>query len=173
MEGNLELEVDSDIEKIRFYFDNIVCVSIMCFSVVTFNQNHTLFTIALALSIFVFLMLSRPLFNIYSDKIEIILKGFWEFNTHTHVFYYDDIASINTTFRFEYSRFFLREFMIATNNRGPVGNYFTIQPKNGKKVGCVIDTPKKDLIAAFELVKKLSGNKFEIIDLYRDYPLWQ
>lgn len=171
MEGNLELQVDPDIEKIRFYTDNIVCVCVMCFSIAMFDRNHTLFTIALVSSIFVFLMLSRSLFNIYDDKIEIISKGFWEFNTHTHVFYYNDIASINTTFRFEYSRFFFSEFMIATNTHGPVGNHFTIQPKNGKKVGCVIDAPKKDLIDAFELVKKLSGNKFEIIDLYRNYPL--
>ena len=173
MEGNLELQVDADIEKIRFYFDNIFCVSIMCFSVVMFNQNHIFFTIVFVLSTVVFLILSRSLFNIYDDKIEIISKGFWEFNTQTHIFYYDDIASINTTFRFENSRSFFNEFMIAMNNRGPVGNYFSIQPKKGKKLDCVIDAPKKDLIEAFELVKKLSGNKFEIIDLYRDYPLLQ
>lgn len=173
MEGNLELQVDSDIDKFRFYFDNIFCVLVMCFSVVTFNQNTTFFSIVLALSVFVFLILSRPLLNIYSDKIEIISKGFWEFNTRTHVFYYDNIASINTTFRFKYSRFFFTEFIIATDNRGPVGNYFTIQPKDGKKVDFIIDTPKEDLIKAFELVKKLSGKSFEIIDLYRKYPLLQ
>lgn len=173
MEGNLELQVDSDIDKIRFYFDNIVCIFLICFSVAMFNRNHLFFTIVLVLSTFVFLVLTRSLFNIYDDKIEIILKGFWGFNTHTHIFYYDDIASINTTFRFEYSRFFFTEFYIAMNTHGPVGNYFIVQPKNGKKVSCVIDTPKKDLIDAFELVKKLSGNKFEIIDLYRNYSLWQ
>jgi hypothetical protein len=63
--------------------------------------------------------------------------------------------------------------MIAIDDHGPVGNYFTIQPKDGKKVGFIIDTPKEDLIKAFELVKKLSGNSFEIIDLYRKYPLLQ
>ena len=173
MEGNLELQVDPNIENIRFYFDNIVCVCVMCFSVAMFDRNDTFFTIAFVLSISIFLVLSRSMFKIYDDKIEIISQGFWDFNTHTHVFYYNDIASINTTFRFENSRFFLNELMIATNSNGPVGNYFTIQPKNGKKVDCVIDAPKKDLIDAFELVEKLSANKFEIIDLYRKYPLWQ
>jgi hypothetical protein len=174
MEGNLALQVDSGIEKIRFYFDNTVCLLLMCFSVVMFNKNPTYFTIVLVCCIFVFLILSRPLINIYADKIEILSKSLLGFNTRSTIFYYDQIASIDTTFRLEYSRFLLGNFMIAIDPKwNIVGNSFTIQPKDGKKFSCVIDTSKRDLIKAFELVKKLSGNSFEIKDLYREYPLME
>lgn len=123
MEGNLALQVDSGIEKIRFYFDNTVCLLLMCFSVAMFNKNPTYFTIVLVCCIFVFLILSRPLINIYADKIEILSKSLLGFNTRSTIFYYDQIASIDTTFRLEYSRFLLGNFMIAIDPKwNIVGN---------------------------------------------------
>lgn len=172
MEGNLVIRVDSDIGKFRFYFDNTVCVMLMVFSIIMVYQNPTFFTIVLVCCIFVLLILSRPLLNIYDDKIEIISKSILGFNTRSRIFYYDQIASIDTTFRLEYSRFLLGNFMLAIDPRwNIVGNNFTIQPKNVKEFSCVMDTGKRDLIKAFELIKKLSTNSFEIKDLYREYPL--
>jgi hypothetical protein len=111
--------------------------------------------------------------KVYDDKIEIIQKGFFKFNTSIKTFYFNEIISIETTLRIAGQNGAIIQFIgiFRASVNLISSNYFTLILNDNKRKSFSTQIEREDLIKVFELVKKLSANKIIITGLDHEIPL--
>lgn len=164
METVPKLIVESKFDKYSFYLGNMILIAFFIYFLSVFNQNPILILILLVLLAFFILISTYKPIKVYSDKIEIIYKRLFKFNTSIKAYYFEDISSIEATLRIDGTRGFLLQFIgfFRVSLMLVSFNYFTLIFKNKKRKSISTEIKKEDLIKVFEAIKSLSDNKIEI-----------
>jgi hypothetical protein len=173
MESTLRLKVESRLDKFAFYLRYVVFIAFIVYFLTVFKENPVLISIFLFILLFFLAILTYSQIKVYDDKIEIIQKGFFKFNTSIKTFYFNEIISIETTLRIAGQNGAIIQFIgiFRASVNLISSNYFTLILNDNKRKSFSTQIEREDLIKVFELVKKLSANKIIITGLDHEIPL--
>jgi hypothetical protein len=173
MENTPKLKIVSNVDKFAFYFGYAVFIAFFIYFLAVFKENPVLISIFLFILFLFFLLLTYNQIKVYFDKIEIIQKGLFKFNTSIKTFYFDEISSIETTLRIGGESGILIQligiFRASVNLIS--WNEYIIILKEDKRKTFNTQIESEDLIKVFQLVEKLSGNKIKVTGLDQKIPL--
>ena len=173
MESTLRLKVESSVDKFAFYFRYAVFIAFFVYFLTVFKENPVLISIFLFILFFFLVILTYDQIKIYDDKIEVIQKGFFKFNTSIKTFYFNQIISIETTLRIGGEKGAIIQFIgiFRASVNLISSNHFTLIFNDNKRKSFSTQIERENLIKVFQLVKKLSGNKIIITGLDQEIPL--
>jgi len=173
MENTPKLIVESKVDKFTFYLRHIIFISFFVYFLTVLKENPILISILLFILILFLIFLDYDQIKIFSNKIEIVQKGLFKFNTSVKVFYFDEINTIETTLRIEGDEGALIQLIgifRATINLVSMNEYIIVL-KTDKRISFNTKILRQDLIKVFRLVEKLSENKIKVTGLEKEIPL--
>jgi len=164
IESKPKLKVESDIDKLAFYFRYFFFIGLFAYFISIFYQNSILFSIFLIIILF-FLFYSRyNQIKVYSEKIEIVKKGLLNLNTSIETFYFDQISAIDATLRIGGTKgAFIQLIGVFRPSVNLISwNEYSIVLNDGKKKSFSTQIENEDLLKVLELIKRFSGNRIKV-----------
>jgi len=160
-----KLKVDSTVDKFSFYSGYVFFIGLFAYFISVFYENSILFSVFLIIILF-FLVASRyNQIKVYDDKIEIIKKGLFKFNTSIETFYFNHINTIDANLRIGGRKGALIQLVgVFRPSVNLVSwNEYSIILDNGNRKSFSTKIEKEDLLKVFDLIKRFTGNKIKFI----------
>jgi hypothetical protein len=164
IESKPKLKVESDIDIFSFYFGYVFFIGLFAYFISIFHENSIISSIFLLIILFFLFSLRYNQIKVYSDKIEIINKGLFKFNTSVKIFYFDQIIAIDACLRIGGTKGALIQLIGVF--RASVNlvswNEYSIIFQDDKKKSFNTQIEREELLKVFDLIKRFSGNRIKV-----------
>jgi hypothetical protein len=152
------------IERANYLIWNLILTIAIIVSIIYFTESPVIILIVLLFLFIAVLLSSYSLIIIYPEKVEIISRGLFRFNSSKNLFQIDQIARIETNLKYGRTSYILGQilFWFMPAVASTMWNDFTFICKDGTMESFSTKINQTELIKAFHIIRDQSKNQIEL-----------